>query len=300
MRHLAHRLALTLFAIGLLAVPAATYALDAPPKPKDSPIVDQANVLTPEQEVQLAATLKAERDKTGNQIGILTIKSLEGDALEDYSIKVARGWGIGSKERDSGVLLLAVIDDRKLRIEVGYGLEGSLTDARSSRIIRDRIAPEFRKGRYYEGLNSGVQGIHAAIAGEVDPNLKSDNPSEDKGFSFPLELIFFALFIIPSWLGSILARTKSWWAGGVIGAIAGAIIGAFLGFLYAGLIAIGALTLLGLLLDKAVSSNYHNRRSNGYAPSWWAGGTTLGGENKDLFGGFGGGDFGGGGSSGDW
>src|SRR5688572_3847050 len=129
-------------------------ALEVPPKPVDIPIVDQANVLSPEQEQAIAAKIASERSSTGNQIGILTLPSLEGDALEDYSIRVAREWGIGTKERNNGVLLLVAVNDRKLRIEVGYGLEGALTDLRSAQIIRDRITPQFREGKYYEGIDS--------------------------------------------------------------------------------------------------------------------------------------------------
>lgn len=299
MRGFAGRLGCLMLAGAVLTAPVAVHALDAPAKPTAAPVVDQANVLSPEQEAKLSATIEESRKKSGNQIGVLVIPSLKGDALEDYSIKVARAWGIGAKERNTGVLLLAVIEDRKLRIEVGYGLEGALTDARSSRIIRDRIAPEFRQQRYYEGLDSGLQGINAAIAGEVDPALSKETPKLPGG-GFPIEAFAFGLFIGASWLGSILARTKSWWAGGAIGAAAGVGIGAFLGFLYAGVLAIAALTIIGLLFDKAVSANYRDRRGGGFAPSWWAGGTTLGGEDKNRWGGFGGGGFGGGGASGDW
>ncbi len=282
-----------------LYFPHASYALDAPPKPTSSPVVDQAGILSPQEEQQLSTTIEAARAKTGNQIGVLTIPSLQGDALEDYSIKVSRDWGIGTKERNSGVLLLAVINDRKLRIEVGYGLEGSLTDARSSQIIRNRIAPEFKAGKYYDGINSGIFGINAAIQNEVDPKLGSQTSSSQRG-GFPWEFVLFGLFIVPSWLGSILARTKSWWAGGVLGALAGGGLGLYFGFLYTGILAIAGLTIIGLLFDRFVSANYVNRRSGGFIPSWWAGGSSLGGDDSDKWGGFGGGGFGGGGASGDW
>ena len=107
-------------------------ALNIPPKPTASPVVDQTNTLTADQQASLAATIAAERSKTGNQIAILMIPTLDGDALEDYSIRVARGWGIGEKGKDNGVLLLIAKNDHKLHIEVGYGLEGSLTDAKTS------------------------------------------------------------------------------------------------------------------------------------------------------------------------
>lgn len=289
-----------------LLVPLATAtgasALNVPPKPTDIPIIDQADVLSPEQEQALAAKIAQERTATGNQIGILVIKSLEGDALEDYSIRVAREWGIGTKEKNNGVLLLVATDDRRLRIEVGYGLEGALTDLRSGQIIRDRITPEFRNSKYYEGINLGLDGIIAAIHNENDQALNNENTQNSQPQSgWPWELIIFGLLFIPSWIGSILARTKSWWAGGVIGGIVGLIVSVFAGFLITGLLSIIGLTLIGLLFDRTVSSNYRQRRDAGLAPSWWAGGTHLGGGGgSGGFGGFGGGSFGGGGSSGSW
>lgn len=271
-------------------------ALEVPSVPQDGPVLDLTNTLTAEQKNKINTLIVQERAATGNQIGVLMISSLEEEVLEDYSLEVARVWGIGTKERNNGVLLLVAKNDRKMRIEVGYGLEGALPDIRAARIIRDRIAPEFRQGHYYEGIRSGVQGIIIAIHGEVDPNLKPEASTAKR--SLPLELIFFAIFFVPMWLSSILARTKSWWAGGVIGAFVGLLISLLFGFLMVGLASIIILTLLGMLLDKAVSSNYQRHKDAGVAPSWWAGGTHIGGGGG--FGGFSGGGFGGGGSSGDW
>lgn len=284
--------------VALFAV-SPVQALDVPPKPQGIPVVDSTNTLNDQQKQALAATIDGERKATGNQIAVLMIPSLDGEALEDYSLRVARGWGIGQKDRNSGVLLLVAKNDRKLRIEVGYGLEGALTDARSSQIIRNRITPEFKAGKYYEGIAAGLDGIVKAIHDEKDPNLGSE---EKKGSGIPFEVIFWAIFIIPAWLGSILARTKSWWLGGVIGAVGGVVVGIFMGFLYLGLGAIAILTIVGLLFDRFVSKNFQQKASNGDSPSWWAGGPWLGGgKNSDGgFGGFGGGSFGGGGSSGSW
>ncbi|HXH04906.1 MAG TPA: TPM domain-containing protein [Candidatus Nitrosotenuis sp.] len=277
------------------------HALEVPPKPTDIPIVDQTSTLTAEQKTNLAGIIAAERASSGNQIGILIVQNLEGEPVEEYALDVARGWGIGQKDRDSGVLLLISKDDRKIRIEVGSGLEGPLPDIRAGQIIRDRIAPELRAGKYYEGIESGLQGIVTAIKGEVDPNLAT--ASAERVTSPPWELIFAALFFIPTWLSAILARTKSWWAGGVIGALAGVIIGTFFGFILIGLLSIIGLGLAGLLFDRAVSRNFQKRARNGDNPSWWAGGTFLGGGGSNGsggFGGFGGGGFGGGGASGDF
>lgn len=279
------------------------YALDPPPKPTDIPVVDQTNTLNDEQKQALAAKIKAERDKTNNQVAILMIPSLEGDAIEDYSLRVARGWGIGGSERDSGVLLLVAKNDRKLRIEVGYGLEGALPDARASRIIRDQISPQFRSDKYYEGIDAGVTSIIAAVNGEADTS-PPESAATFRWSKLPWEVIVFAPVILLSWLGSILGRTKSWWAGGIVGGGIGAVLGIFFGFLFVGVAAIIGLALLGLLFDWLVSRNYQKHLHDGDNPAWWAGGPWLGGGGNSGssggFGGFGGGSFGGGGSSGSW
>jgi uncharacterized protein len=301
MRALLLRLLAPLILLGVVLLPASVSALSVPPVPTDVPIVDQTNTLTSDQKTALANMIATERQHSGNQIGVLMIPSLQGEALEDYSLQVARTWGIGTKDRDNGVLLLIVKNDHQIRIEVGYGLEGALTDIRSGQIIRDRMAPLFRQGKYYEGIQSGVEGITVAIHNEVDPQLKTQ-PQQNKA-PFPWEFLFFAIFIVPTWLASILGRSKSWWAGGVIGGIIGLILSIFIGFLFFGLISMVALVLVGLLFDKVVSANYQKRAAQGITPSWWAGGGFGGGRGGGGgggFGGFGGGGFGGGGASGGW
>ena len=301
------RVALAVLLVCLLWPASAAQALAVPPAPKDIPVVDQTNTLTSEQKQALAAKIAKERAATGNQIAVLMIKSLQGESLEDYSLNVARQWGVGQKERNSGVLLFVAKNDHKLRIEVGYGLEGALPDIRAAHIIQERITPQFRQDKFYEGIDSGIDGIVAAIHGEKDPALetKADQP----GFNLshiPFEA-FWVLLFLPVWLGSILARSKSWWAGGVIGGVAGVIIGIIFGFLFVGVIGIVVLMLLGLLLDKVVSDNYQKavKHKGSGPPSWWAGGPWLGGgpggsSSGGGFGGFSGGSFGGGGSSGSW
>jgi uncharacterized protein len=287
--------------LGVFVAPQAVSALDVPPKPTDIPVVDQTNTLTTEQKTTLAAKIAEERTATGNQIAVLMIPTLGDDALENYSLNVAREWGIGTKERNAGVLLLVVKDDRKMRIEVGYGLEGALTDIRSNQIIRDRIRPAFQKDDYFGGIQSGVEGIILAIHEEVDPNLSQVTTKSNPASGIPWEFILFVGFFGFSWLGSMLGRTKSWWLGGVIGGILGVVAGFIFGFLFIGVISIVILTLLGLLFDKVVSANYRSHASHGDAPSWWAGGPFIGGGSRGGgFGGFGGGGFGGGGASGDW
>lgn len=298
MRYAKHYFGLAVICLVVLLKCQIAFGLAIPPVPAERPIVDQTNTLSQQQQSNLAAIIAAERTKSSNQIAILMIPTLDGEALEEYAIKVARQWAVGEKNKNNGVLLLIVKDDRKLRIEVGYGLEGALPDARASQIIRNRITPEFRDGKYYEGINAGLEGIITAIHNEYDSaqvaSSPANSPVEDWG-SF-----LFVLLLVPMWLGSILARSKSWWAGGVLGAIAGGGIGILFGFAVLGLGAIFILTILGLLFDWIVSNNYRQRKLSGRSPSWWAGGTRFGGGSSRGFGGFGGGSFGGGGSSGSW
>jgi uncharacterized protein len=155
---------------------------------------DEANILSAGAKSRLEAILQAERDSTSNQIAVLIIPSLEGGSLEEYSLRVAEAWQPGQKEKDNGVLLLISIEDRQMRIEVGYGLEGSLTDAMSSRIIRNEIAPRFRAGDFDGGVEAGVMAIIQAIAGEYvneDPVPQKRNTKKS-----PLATIIIIIIII--------------------------------------------------------------------------------------------------------
>jgi len=296
------RLGLIVAALGFVTVglhASQVAALSVPPRPADIPIVDQTNTLTPDQKASLAAQIATERAESGNQIAIVIVPTLENGALEDYSLSIAREWGIGTGQNNNGVLLLVVKNDRVLRIEVGTGLEGALTDIQSGRIIRNDIRPLFQQEKYFEGIQVGLTNIIASINGEYTATSTNVDPVR-----LPWELIFGFGFLIFSWLGSILARTKSWWAGGIVGGATGGILGLLAGSLVFGLIGAGALAAIGLLLDKVVSANYKSHASHGEKPSWWAGGGFLGGGGPrgggGGFGGFGGGGFGGGGSSGGW
>jgi len=293
------RIGLLVVALGFVTAGVTTLtaaALSVPPRPTDVPIVDQTNTLSDEQKATLAAQIADERTKSGNQIAIVIVPSIENGSIEQYSLDIAREWGIGTAENNNGVLLLVAKNDRLLRIEVGTGLEGALTDAQSGRIIRDDIRPLFQQEKYFEGVQAGLTSIVASINGEYVAS-----PTANQDVRLPWELIFGFGFLIFSWLGSILARTKSWWAGGLIGGASGGVIGLLAGSLVFGLIGAAALAAIGLLLDKVVSANYRSHASHGEKPSWWAGGGFLGGGGRGGgFGGFGGGGFGGGGSSGSW
>ncbi len=170
---------------------------------------DYANMLTPGEVADLEEKLELEEKETSNQIVILTISSLEGEVLEDFSIRVADQWKIGQKGKDNGVIILVAKDEKKLRIEVGRGLEGALTDLMSGRII-ETMKPEFRAGRYYDGLNLCVDSVVKAIKGEFKADKKT-------GWKVYWPYVFCgALFLIAA-----LAGFAHILAGGAVGAIGG-------------------------------------------------------------------------------
>ncbi|MBS1951946.1 MAG: Beta-propeller domains of methanol dehydrogenase type [Cytophagales bacterium] len=174
---------------------------------------DEAGVLSAQTKNQLEGFLKAERDSTSNQIAVLIVPSLEGEDISAYGIRVADAWKIGTKKNDNGVLLLVAINDRRVRIEVGQGLEGVLTDALSSRINRNEIAPHFRKGDYEGGVIAGVIAIKKAIKGEY---VNTDPPQRKKGTRSPWMTVIIIIIIL------ILASRRGggglggYWAAGML------------------------------------------------------------------------------------
>ena len=182
--------------------------------PLDRPIVDQTKTLSDGDIARSSNLIKAERQKKSLQIGVLMIDTLgNDDSLEEYSLKVARQWGIGDKKKSNGVLLLIAKNDRKMRIEVGNGMEGSLTDARASQIIRNTIAPKFRSGDYAGGVEAGVKRIIDAAEGR---NL-SDNDIDGESIVSMLFIVIFITIIVIAILkgnGSNGSRRRYWWLAG--------------------------------------------------------------------------------------
>lgn len=157
------RLALPLLVFLFLASPPAT-SFEIPPKPAGY-VTDSAGILSASARSQLESFLKQYESQTSHQVVVAIFNSMDGGSLEDISIRLAEAWKIGQKETDNGVILLIFIQDRKMRIEVGYGLEGQLTDAQSGMILRDVIAPNFQRQNYDAGVVAGVQAIIQALAG---------------------------------------------------------------------------------------------------------------------------------------
>ncbi len=271
---------------------------------------DDAHVLKQETVDQLEKELKTYEDSTSNQIAILIIPSLDGDVLEEYSLKVAEKWKLGQKTKDNGVLLLIAVDDHKMRIEVGQGLEGVLTDAQSSRIIRNEIAPEFRRGDYDTGVKAGVDGMVKAIAGEY---ASGDGDSNGNDFQ---DLNLFQKLLIT--LGVTLFISIFAFFGLIAPGCAGWGLYAFLMPFYAlfpmmafdeknwyiplGIYAV-AFPLLKIWLSKKEWVKKFGKSSGGSSSgsgwsSGWGGGSSWSSGGSSFSGG--GGSFGGGGSSGGW
>lgn len=159
-----------------------------------APIVDQAGLLSRNVSNALSNALFQIKKQTGNEISVLTVKSLEDETVDSYSIKVADQWKLGDKEKDNGVLLLIALEDRKMRIEVGQGLEGKLPDIVAGRIIRS-MTPYFKKGDYKSGIIIALSQIVDKTGGELTNTPKVRNRRSKKSFSSIILIIFIILSI---------------------------------------------------------------------------------------------------------
>jgi uncharacterized protein len=189
-------------------------------------VTDRTGTLTSSQLKSLESKLAAFEKETSNQLVVWMEPSLDGNSVEDRSYELAEQNGIGQKGKNNGVLLYIAKDDRKLRIEVGYGLEGALTDALSSQIIRKEITPQFKKGNFFEGINAGVDAIIQATKGEYTADKDSDDEGSGAGICcvpFPIIIfvfIFFFVFVMPiiskifGWNKGKSGRNNWWFTGG--------------------------------------------------------------------------------------
>ncbi|MBX4195600.1 TPM domain-containing protein [Candidatus Parcubacteria bacterium] len=274
-----------------ILTPLALFAYVSPGSPRGY-VNDFAGMLSSGTVSSLEQSLSRFENQSGAEIAIVTVPNLGGDTVENYAVKLFEEWNIGKSTEDNGLLLLISRDDRQIRIEVGYGLEPIVTDIESGRIIREIITPAFQNGNYDEGVTQAVARFESDIGDGTAP--PEDNNSPEFGWAGGiLYFIFFTLTV----LGSILGRSKSWWAGGVIGAGLAVILGFFFS-LKAAIFAGVFLIPIGLLFDFLVSRSYQKHKDGGPKPPWFFGGGGGGGHGG--FGGFGGGSSGGGGASGRW
>jgi uncharacterized protein len=265
---------------GCLALP-----LDVPPY--KGYVNDYADMISAQEEVRLERALQSFELTDSTQVAILTIASLAGDSLEDFSIRTVEQWKIGQKGRDNGVLLLVAKDDRKIRIEVGRGLEPVLTDLLSGRIIDGLISPNFKAGRFDQGMEAGVAAIIQAVRGEFKADRRGARARQgDEPPPLLFQFLFFGLFLV-AFLGRI------WRPLGVIG---GAVLFP-LAFLF-GLLPFSFLLLLLLIPAGAFGGWLLPFLLAGMLRGGGVG--YYGGGHGGGFGGFGGGGFGGGGASGNW
>ncbi len=281
----------------LTSVPAS--GLDVPPL--TGRVVDHARVLSAETVQRLSEELAEHERKTGNQIAVLIVPSLEGESLEEYSHRVATSWRLGQQGKDNGVLLLIVTGDRRLRIEVGYGLEGVLTDAVSSRIIRHAIVPHFQAKDLSGGVTAGVRAILDVLERGATPE-ESGRPhpaATDDVWPILLMAVFIGAFIGGpilhghlKGLGALLSSVISFFLALPAG-LAVAVLASVLGV-------IGAIVFAMLMAGGGPPSRPGRRwRPGDLDPYGWGGGFGGGYTPSDSFSG-GGGDFGGGGASGRW
>lgn len=269
----------------LLLLPLTSVAQTAVP-PLAARVTDQAGVLLPEQRAALESRLAALEQEKGSQVAILTVATTQPETLEQYGIRVAESWELGRKGVDDGLLILLATEDRAVRIEAGYGLEGVIPDAVAKRVIAEIMTPHFRQGDFHGGLDAAVTQLAALIAGEpLPPPSSKQKPTASIGDMFPF-LLFIALAV-----GGVLRAIFGRFLGG---SISGGVVGGLVLLLGGGLMFALVLGILAFVLTL----------SGGMSGAGSIGGTRggMGGGGFGGGGGFsgGGGGFGGGGASGRW
>ena len=281
-------LACALFGSGLVTA-------QIPVPPLTGRITDQTGTLTTEQKAALEQTLTAFEARKGSQLAVLMVATTAPEDIEQYALRVAEQWKLGRKKVDDGAILVVAKNDRALRIEVGYGLEGALTDLSSKRIISETILPLFRKQDFHGGIAAGVDQIIRVIDGEALPAPSRSSAAASGDVRQTVQQYVPLLFILALAVGGVLRATLgkvpgSLVTGGVVAVIAWFVVGAISMALVAGVIALFVTLLGGGMLGRGLG---------GHHGGGGRGGGFGGGGGGGGFGG-GGGGFGGGGASGRW
>jgi uncharacterized protein len=292
--------------LAVLALGAA--AQDLVPVPKlEQRVTDLTGTLTPEQIASLDQRLAAFERTKGSQIAVLMVATTKPEAIEQYSIRVAEAWKIGRSKVDDGLILVVAKNDQRLRIEVGYGLEGVVPDAVARRVIRETIAPHFLSGDFYGGIVAGTDQLMRLVQGEALPPPRA-TPQQQRGgqgaeaFESYLVLLLVFTVIVGGMLTRILGRFVGATAtGGIAGFLALAIAGTLIAALGAGVLAF----FFSMLFGGTGGTIARGRRGGGWGGpvGGWGGGSWGGGGGGGWSGGGwsgGGGGFGGGGASGSW
>ncbi len=286
MRRLARKILLALTLCGsLFAVAQAQVPVPA----LSGRVVDQTGTLTTEQKAALEQTLQAFEARKGSQLAVLIVPTTAPEAIEPYALRVAEQWKLGRKKVDDGALLLIAKNDRALRIEVGYGLEGALNDATSKRIISEVITPRFKEGDYQGGIAAGVDRIIRVIDGEP---LPAPRQSPVRGVA-GIEQYVPVMFVVALVLGGVMRSLLGRFPGALV--TGGAVV--LLAWLLAGALSIALLAGVIALLFTLVSGGMGGMGMGGVRGGFGRG--SSGGGFGGGFGG-GGGGFGGGGASGRW
>ena len=283
--------------VALLMCWACVALADVAVPPLTGPVVDQTGTLSSDDIAALTQKLRDFEARKGSQIAVLIVPTTAPEEIEQYSIRVAEAWKIGRKKVDDGAILLVAKNDRKLRIEVGYGLEGALTDVTSQRIIDEIITPKFRSGDFAGGISAGVDRIIGVIDGEPLPAPKRQ---QDYGSSSNLEGLFpfaiFGIFIVGGILRSIFGRlVGSVATGGVTGVLVWLFVGSII---VSGIVGIIAFIFTMIGLSFASNGRGGSWSGGGYSGGSYSGGSSSSSDSGSFSGG--GGSFGGGGASGSW
>jgi uncharacterized protein len=301
-RHSVLRVAALAGAAFLLAASPAGRAMaqaQRPIPPLQSRVTDLTGTLTPAERTQLESRLAEFESRKGAQIAVLLVPSTQPEEIEQYSIRVVDAWKLGREKPDDGALLLIAKDDRSMRIEVGRGLEGALTDLVSKRIIADTIAPRFRQGDYAGGIAAGIDQMIRVVDGEplpaVDPQWGGGSERLADMLPLLLGVIFVGSVVLRALFGRALgsvatggvAGSLAWWVTQVLGLAVG--VGIFA-------------VIVSLFLGFRGGGRWSSRPGHGgWSPGGWGrGGFGSGGISRGGGFGGGGGSFGGGGASGRW
>jgi len=282
-----------LILIILFAIP---IVLSAETIPKYTGYVNDYAGILGEWKPQIEELITSIEKETTAEIAIVTIDSLEGRALEEYTLEIAQTWGVGKEDTDNGLLLLISLKDKKYRFETGYGLEGTLPDAKTGRIGRQILTPYFQQGRYGQGVYEALQEIKGLLAN--DPSIvskydeKQDPLQEYAGFF----VMGYALILLITLITTEKLKKHKWKIRVGID-IAIILSGIFIGILAFVLAFITSIFFWILIFQITMI-----KLGKGHGGFWWGGGGLGGGTGGSTggFGGFGGGSFGGGGSSGGW
>lgn len=281
----------------LLALSAIALAQVAVPELR-SPVTDLTGTLTPEQIGTLERRLREFEARKGSQIAVLLVPTTQPETVEEYAIRVAEAWKLGRKGVDDGVLLLVAKEDRAVRVEVGYGLEGPLPDVIANRITDQVIVPRFRDGDFFGGIAEGIDRMVAVIEGEPLPEAapRARRPSGGEGIGSSLPLLLMLVFV-----GSgILRRMFGSFGGAALTAGAAGVLVWVLTSVLAISIGAGVIAFLFALFTGGGGGGWTNPRRGGWGGGGFGGGGWSGGGGGGGGWSGGGGSFGGGGASGRW